>query len=61
MIEARDIDLVGKIFTMDKMLSGQKLDEMVGRDFDFKKEIKDLQAMKDMNYEVMATFKFFKI
>ena len=46
---------------MDKSLSGMKMDEMIGQDFDFKKEIKDIQAMKDINLEFMLTFKFFKI
>ena len=46
---------------MDKTLCGQKMDEMVGKDFNFKNQIKDLQAMQDVNLEYMATFKFFKI
>ena len=36
LIAATDKDLAGKIFSMDKALSGQNIDEMVGRDFDFK-------------------------
>lgn len=61
LIAATDKDLAGKIFSMDKTLSGQNIDEMVGKDFNFKDQIKDLQAMKDVNIEFMATFKFFKI
>ena len=37
------------------------MDEMIGKEFDFKNQIKDLEAMKDVNIEFMVTFKFFKI
>ena len=42
LIKATDKELNGKIFTMDKALSGKNMDDMVGKDFDFKKEIKDV-------------------
>ena len=58
---AEDKELLGKVFTMDKTLSGKKMDEMIGVDFDFKNQIKDIQAMQDVNLEFMVTFKFFKI
>ena len=60
-IMAEDKELLGKVFTMDKTLSGKKMDEMIGVDFDFKNQIKDIQAMQDVNLEFMVTFKFFKI
>lgn len=46
---------------MDKTLSGKNMDDMVGKDLNFKNQIKDLQAMQDVNLDYMATFKFFKI
>lgn len=36
LILATDKELAGKIFSMDKTLSGQNIDEMVGKDFNFK-------------------------
>ena len=36
LIAAADKDLFGKIFTMDKALTGQKMDDLVGKDFNFK-------------------------
>ena len=61
LIAATDKDLAGKIFSMDKTLSGQNIDEMIGNNIEFKDQIKDLQAMKNVNLEHMATFKFFKV
>lgn len=61
MLEISDENLAGKIFTFDKSLCGKKMDEMTGKDLDFKDEMKDLQAMDGVNNDFMMSFKFFKV
>ena len=63
LLNSKDSDLNEKIFTLDKTLQGKSMDEMMGEDGYFKRQIHELQKKKGINVNVdtMIAFKFFNV